>query len=377
MTLQTYLLAKAKRIANSRHQTVSFSDFMQAALYHPTNGYYNQPHFQLGARGDFTTASELSPLYAACFAKPAIATFHALNARNILEIGAGSGQFACHLMRTLQTKAALPDHYYIYDVSMTLRRAQQQFLQAHCPLFYHHFIWLDQLPDDYSGFVIANEVLDAMPVHCFEVGKEAIFERRVIVDTPFTWDIAPAEGLLRAYGESLQQQYDLPVGYIAEINIGLTHFFHQLTTACKEAVIIFADYGYGQREYYHPSRQGGTLTCYYQHTQNHDPFLHVGKQDITAFVDFTRVAEAAVAARWSLLGYTSQAAFLLDCGLVELMQEKEANLSELDRCEMNQALKILTLPTEMGERCKMMAFAKGADLLLPGFQLQDKIRELG
>lgn len=371
-----------REIIASQGGTLSFADFMQLALYHPQLGYYCNPTFEFGREGDFTTAPEISPIFAYTLARQCEEIFkiHALN--EILEIGAGSGQLAYHLLRALNEQQTLPRHYYIYEISASLRKKQQQYLKKVCPQWFDRITWLDQLPMDLSGIIIANEVLDALPVHCFKIENDQILERSVAwQDDRLIWKMTPpTHPLLTNRVQYLRDHYGLPEGYASEINLHLPNLITQMIHTLKRGVILLLDYGYGEREYYHPSRNKGTLTCFYQHQKHDDPLLYPGKEDITAHVDFTLVAENAIKQGATLLGYTTQAAFLLGCGLMTLAEKEEKKCDEISAFNLHQAIKLLTFPTEMGEVIKVMAIGKNlnenTDQRLMGFTLQDRTRDL-
>lgn len=367
-----------KDIAASPDGILSFSRFMALALYHPQYGYYQSDTFDLGKQGDFTTAPEMSPLFAACFARQALPIFTALGQTEILELGAGTGRFACDLIKELEQLGSPPSQYFIYEISPALRRRQQQVLQAACPTFFPRIVWLEHLPEHFTGLIIANEVLDALPTDRFCVQESVMTERGVAWENDaFVWrSRTPGTPELAQQLSLLQTRYPFPEGYESEINLQLSPFIQALARSLSQGVILLADYGYGQQEYYHPQRRQGTLTCFYQHRRHDNPLLLPGLQDITAHVDFTRVIEEAMENDCTFAGYTTQAAFLLGCGLLQIAQEQEKNLSQAEVFEQRQAMKRLTLPTEMGERVKIMALAKNLDLPLAGFALQDRRRDL-
>ncbi|OGT57641.1 MAG: hypothetical protein A3F43_06885 [Gammaproteobacteria bacterium RIFCSPHIGHO2_12_FULL_42_10] len=401
---------------------MSFADFMALALYHPTFGYYCQKDFAIGREGDFVTAPELSPLFAMCLAKPCQQLIEHARDTAILELGAGTGRLALELLCTLHASNASPKHYYIYEMSEHLREAQRTLIAAHKPAFLKNITWLTVLPAHFKGMIIANEVLDAIPVHCFCIEENNKIQERYITinacskppspgggglrwrnqdrihltpeamvpphpshhpegeggfEQTFIWHHAdPHSQVFDAEIKRLQTTYALPTPYASEINLNLVAFIQQLSTMLTEGILLFADYGYGEREYYHPAHNLGTLTCFYKHHHHDNPLLLPGKQDITAHVNFTRIAELATTQGLALSGYTSQTAFLLDCGLLQLAEEKQKHLTAAQIFEMNQAIKTLTWPTEMGERIKMIALNKNCDLPLLGFRSIDYRRML-
>lgn len=353
---------------------ISFAEFMNAALYHPTLGYYCRETMAFGHQGDFTTAPELSPLFAACFAKQCEQIFHHLEGGSILELGAGSGRFAHDILLALEKSGSLPRHYFIYEISPALRRKQAHLLETNIPQLAHQITWLDTLPAEFSGVIIANEVLDAMPVHCFRIEQEGACERGVSWEGgEFVWSSRVPDSELT---EKLQTLPSLEVGYESEINLELEAWVARLSNALTQGVILFSDYGYGHLEYYSPERSRGTLTCFHEHQRHDNPLIWPGRQDMTAHVDFTRVIESAFEQGCSLGGYTTQAGFLFSCGLKELAETAAQSLTPTALFQQSQALKTLTLPTEMGERIKVMALVKQMALPLIGFQVQDRRRDL-
>jgi SAM-dependent MidA family methyltransferase len=358
--------------------SITFENFMQLALYHPEFGYYNADSFALGKHGDFTTAPEISPLFAKCFARQIRQIHTELGSSHILELGAGTGRFAQDLITALDQSGNPPDHYYIYEISASLRKKQFANLKSHCPALLNRVSWLEQLPDAFTGTIIANEVLDALPVHRFRIEHDGIREICVATQNEeFIWRAEmPHSRELAETVRELQALYSLPTGYESEINLQIHQLIPLLAASLTRGALLLSDYGYGQQEYYHPERTRGTLTCFYKHRQHNNPLILPGLQDITTHVDFTRVIETASDHGCSLAGYTTQAAFLLANGLLQFAEEDERNLSAADELSLHHAVKLLTMPTEMGERIKVMALAKGLTLPLSGFALQDRRRDL-
>lgn len=370
---RSHLLSQViQQTIDAQQGFISFATYMDLALYEPRWGYYQSADFTIGQAGDFTTASHISPLYAQCFAQQCAQICQSLDQACILELGAGTGVFAHTLLTTLAQLGITP-HYYIYEVSAALKHKQQQVLQHHPKV-----TWLSQLPSALTGIIIANEVLDALPVHCFTLTNDGIAERGVTGHQQrFTWQTKLATNeLLIAKVEPLRHRYHLPCDYQSEINLQLPELIKQLSASLTQGVMLFADYGYGQAEYYHPERRHGSLTCFYEHHHHDQPLLYPGLQDMTAHVDFTAVAEAGVANGCTVRGYTTQAGFLFGCGLMELAATAETSLTVTQAYALHQAIKTLTLPTEMGERIKIMALTKQFEHPLRGFQWQDRKRDL-
>ncbi len=357
---------------------ITFARFTELALYFPGLGYYSAGQHKWGKEGDFVTAPEISPLFSQCVATQCKQILNELDKGDILEIGAGSGVFAKDILLELESLNSLPQHYFILEISAELRERQKQLLAHHCPHLLDRISWLDSLPKTaINGIIIANEVLDAMPVHCFRIENSEIKERCVTWDHDhFTWMLTPpTTSRLTQHIEFLLQEYTLPEGYESEINLILPAWINSITSTLNKGVILLFDYGYGRAEYYHPERKMGTLMCYYQHLRHDNPFKLIGLQDITAHVDFTTVAETACAAGYTLAGYSIQAAFLLNCQLLERAQKK-GKIALLNEIHQLQAIKKLTLPSEMGELIKVMALSKNYAKSLHGFPLPDRRRDL-
>jgi SAM-dependent MidA family methyltransferase len=353
---------------------ISFARYMELALYMPGLGYYSAGSHKIGTYGDFITAPEISPVFALCLAKQCSQIHKTLGSMDILELGAGTGKLACDLLLALEQLHALPEHYYILEVSAEFKARQKKMLAEKCMHLLDRVSWLTELPQALTGIILANEVMDALPVHCFRVENEKLFERCVTIDdNSFAWHIAEPNLELKVALQDRLNDIQMPSFYESEVNLFLPKWIQAITACIGKGVILFLDYGYGRREYYHTDRNSGTLMCFYQHRRHSDPFKLVGLQDITAHVDFTCVAEAAAATETTIAGYTTQAAFLLACGLMEIPQ---ASLTETERYQANQAIKLLTLPSQMGEIIKVMALSRNYHDSLLGFSLIDRKRDL-
>jgi SAM-dependent MidA family methyltransferase len=344
---------------------------MHLALYEPGLGYYSGGAEKFGAAGDFVTAPEISPLFAQCLARQALEIIDRTEG-DILELGAGTGRLAAELLLELERLARLPRRYLILEVSADLRAVQQQTLAQQLPPgLFAKVEWLDALPDGFSGLVLGNEVLDALPVHL--VGRhEGMFERGVACKgEAFVW--ADREGPSAAV-QSAVAGLTLPEGYLTEVCPSAAALVASLAGMMQSGVLLLIDYGFPRREYYHPQRDRGTLMCHYRHHAHNDPFLYPGLQDITAHVDFTTVAEAGVAHHLGLLGYATQAQFLINCGITELLGRVPADTTAYLQLA-SQAQKLLS-PAEMGELFKVLALGKHYDAPLLGFARGDRARTL-
>lgn len=353
---------------------ITFARYMELALYAPGLGYYSAGLNKFGVIGDFVTAPEISPLFARCVARQCQQVLQALGGGDILEFGAGSGIMAADLLAELEVLSSLPQHYFILEISAELRERQQATLARRAPHLLERVIWLDEIPrQKLRGFVFANEVLDAMPVHRFRLGAENTSELYVACEgDKFVWKAGPLSDpvLAERITDLRAMSPELNPGYISEINLAAPAWVWTLAAALESGMLLLIDYGYPRHEFYHPERARGTLLCHYRHHAHDDPFLHPGLQDITAHVDFTTLAEAGHKAGLDVAGYTTQAHFLLGCGLTELAVEAPG--SEVrQRVQLAEQIKRLTLPGEMGEVFKVLAMTRGISDPLLGFALRD------
>lgn len=346
-----------------------FDQFMASALYTPGLGYYSNSAQQFGtlpqSGSDFITAPELSPLFGQAFAQQLQQALHASGSAEIWEFGAGSGALAASILTALGHRL---ERYVIIDLSATLREQQRQTIARHAPEHAHRVQWLDMLPDAVQGVVIGNEVLDAMPVKLLHRHAGKWFERGVIFhafDEVFAWEDRPTA--LRPPVE-IEDEGD----YLTELGLQAQGFMRTLGEHMTCGAAFFIDYGFPEREFYHPQRSMGTLMCHHQHQADSDPLTNVGHKDITAHVDFTGVALAAQDAGFTVLGYTSQARFLFNCGLLNLMPKGDDTTALKIR---SASLKLVT-EHEMGEIFKVIAFTKGCDFDAIGFVDGDRTHTL-
>ncbi|MGC3983019.1 MAG: SAM-dependent methyltransferase [Steroidobacteraceae bacterium] len=352
---------------------LDFQSFMNLALYAPGLGYYSAGTHKLGHGGDFTTAPEISPLFSRCVARQCAQVLQTLGAGSVLELGAGSGVMALEMLRELQRQDCLPERYCILEVSADLRARQQALLQQHLPDYLPRVHWLDALPQDFVGVIVANEVLDALPVQRFSVQQGELQAMGVInTGNGLDWQARPADRALSTALQAIRDNVKViwPEGYCSEVNLQLPGWIHALANSLQQGVLLFIDYGLPQHQYYAGERSRGTLSCFFRQRMHEDPLINVGLQDITAWVDFTAVAEAGIAAGLELRGFATQAHFLFGAGLQHLL----ADMSEQDdalRWKLSQQVQKLTLPGEMGESFKAMALAKNYDEPLSGFGFRD------
>ncbi len=362
-------------ISASPSGSICFAHYMDQALYAPGLGYYSAGLSKLGAGGDFITAPEISPLFGRCIARQCREILAGLRGGEILELGAGTGRLAAEILLELEKLDALPERYCLLDRSADLRLRQQRHLQAIAPQLLSRIHWLNSLPErGFKGLILANEVLDALPVHRFCITGKGIAELQVGWEGGrFIWiQDCPAEPELVTQVEAIEAALGrrLPAPYLSEVNLMTGPWIASLAERLERGLLLFIDYGYPRCEYYHPERNMGTLICHYRQRAHPDPLILTGLQDITAFVDFTAVAEAATSCGLKVGGYTAQAYFLIACGLDKLLIELQPR-SPARYLDYARQAKLLTLPGEMGERFKVMALAKGWDAPLLGFAFCD------
>lgn len=359
---------------------ISFAHYMELALFAPGLGYYSAGAQKFGEQGDFVTAPEISSLFSRALARQVAEILSAFDgAGEVLEVGGGSGIMAADMLAELEALDTLPAQYRILELSADLQARQYDTLSAKVPHLLERVRWLNELPaPGFRGVVVANELLDALPVHGFvkaDGGGDTLQERGVsFVDGRFQWASDAAEEL--PVPDHLRELVaNLPPGYTSELNLAAAGWVRSIAERLEVGVVLLIDYGYAAAEYYDPRRNGGTLMCHYRHRAHADPFVYPGLQDITAHVDFTALAEAAVAVGLAVRGYNTQGFFLMGNGITELV----ASFEEIDQRQQilqAQQMRTLTLPTEMGERFKVMALARHYDAPLTGFSLQDLRHQL-
>ncbi len=362
------LLALVRDQIRAAGGAIPFSRYMELALYAPGLGYYSAGARKFGAEGDFVTSPELGPTFAECIAQCAAMVFAQLDGEvDFLEVGAGSGAFAEAALAHLATLGRLPANYLILEPSADLRERQFERLRAALPKdVLRRVRWLDGPPERaWRGMLFANEVVDALPTPRFVVHEGEVYEEYVALDAGggLIRVDQPADALLRAAVRHVERDLGapLPEGYRSELLPQLPYWVQAIGGLLRDGLMLFIDYGYPRREYYLPERSDGTLVCHHRHRAHGDPFHLPGLTDITAFVDFTALAEAGVGAGFDLAGYCPQANFLINCGLAERLAAIEAIADPVGRHHRHNEVKRLTLPGEMGERFQVMGFQRGVD----------------
>lgn len=351
---------------------ISFADFMQLALYTPGLGYYSGGATKFGGAGDFTTAPEMTPLFGRTLARQMSDILPHTEA-NVLEFGAGSGKLALDILLELEQLGRLPRTYYILDLSADLRERQQRTLQQHARHLLPRVEWIDELPSSFSGVMLGNEVMDAMPAHLVRLDRSGWRETGAgLAEGQLDWQTRPLADSRLVH---LCNQLNVTAPYQTEISLANRGFIRTLAERLTKGLILLIDYGFGADEYYHPQRNQGTLMCHYRHHAHDDAFFLPGLQDITVHVDFTAVAQTAIDHGLDLHGYTTQAHFLLNAGIGKLLEQLDPGNLPRYLPQAGAVQKLLN-PAEMGELFKVIALSRSLDIQLQGFSSGDRSRML-
>jgi len=328
-----------------------FSAYMDLALYTPGLGYYMRSDHPFGKKGDFVTAPEISPLFGQCLSQ----SFSDSKLTQIAEFGAGTGKLAKSLLAQENI-----EHYFIIEFSPALREVQKKTLEK----YLSRITWCNDIPAQFEGIILANEIIDAFPATKFCWKNNEVYEYYVTENAgEFFWHLdKPRE----SFTEHFVRHLSLPENYTSECHLDIAPWISHLSNHLKKGAIYIIDYGFPRHEFYHPERHQGTLMCHSQHKTHSNPLLSPGDEDITAHVDFTAIAEAAIESSLEVNAYTSQEAFLLDLGITNMAKSPE----EI------QAVKLLIHPAEMGELFKVMLLTRNTDTPFHGFSLQDRRNRL-
>lgn len=373
------LVARIRDEIDASGGSLSFERYMDMALYEPGLGYYSAGAAKFGAAGDFVTAPGVSGLFGRALSRQVAEILAVAEGNTVMELGAGDGGLAVDVLNGLREQSALPTRYVILEVSASLKARQQETLARETPDLLDRVQWLDVPPTEpFDGVILANEVVDALPVHRFVRRASGLRELRVTWrDEAFDWAEGEPPADLAEAVAGIEADLGAPLadGYESEVLTRVAPWLAEVCTGLRRGAALFVDYGYPRREFYHPDRRTGTLVCYYRHRAHPNPFVVPGLQDLTAFVDFTALAEAGLTARMAVAGYTTQAHFLMGCGLPTMLED--AALDTEERLRLAQQAKTLMMPGEMGERFKVMALARGLDHPLSGFAMADHRARLG
>ncbi len=379
LKLSQNLREKIRLAILENNGSIGFEQYMQMALYEPALGYYSAGSSKFGEQGDFITAPELSSIFSRCLAKQCQQVLSEISSGCILELGPGTGVMAIDILRELERNNVLPSIYYMLEPSADLRQRQQQRVKNEIPHLEERIRWLEHLPEKMiEGVILANEVIDAMPVKRIvfdhEIEEYAVTcESESSGQTRFQWVNKKFDqksmNIVQELLDTLKET--LPTPYTTEINFYLKPWLNSLNDILDKGLILISDYGYPRQEFFHPQRHAGTLICHYRHHAHDDPFLYPGLQDITASVDFTAVAEAAVDIGLHVSGFTTQAHFLIACGLDEIVSDHDSD-DVAKKVEITHQVSKLTMPGEMGEKFKFIGLTKSLDIQLKGFDFIDQ-----
>ncbi len=352
-----------------------FDKYMQAALYAPGLGYYVAGKRKFGAEGDYVTAPEIGELFGRCMARQCVEVLQETGG-DLLELGAGSGVLACTVLSELKRMDVLPDRYLILEVSPDLKVLQQSQLREQLGGLADRVMWLDQLPEaGFKGVMLANEVLDAIPARRFcanHLGE--VNELGVKVDNgQLALATQPADETLSDAVQARKKGLGWPATYCSELNLQAESWVGSLAERLEQGALLLFDYGFPRHELYHPDRAEGTLMCHYRHQAHSDALANPGLQDVTTHVDFTAIAEVGQDAELNLAGFTHQASFLMNLGLLEMISPDSDIEGQL---RLSQEIKKLTLPHEMGELFKAIAFTRNINATLSGFSRNDQSHRL-
>jgi len=358
---------------------IPFTRYMELAIYSPGMGYYCSGTTKFGCAGDFVTAPEFSSLFGRAIARQATQIIEGVGegSSDILEFGAGTGKLALNILLELEDLNRLPQHYFILEVSGELQEQQNKLFKKFAPHLLTRVKWLGNLPTKFEGLILANEVLDAMPVHLVVRRDNSLFERGVAWSGKrFEWsDRLLVEGELFKIAQEIIPRASFDNNYIetyvSEINLSVRGFIRSLANILQKGAVVLIDYGFRRDEYYHDQRNRGTMMCHYRHHAHDDPFYFPGLQDITSHVDFTAIADVATGEGLELLGYTSQAQFLINCGITEMLAQIPVENTG-DYLPMANQVQKLVSPAEMGELFKVIALGKDTQQSLIGFLSGDK-----
>jgi SAM-dependent MidA family methyltransferase len=353
------VLEELTKKINTNEGWINFSDYMQFILYEPSLGYYSSGTRKLGVGGDFTTAPEISNVFGRCLANCVIKILQDSPKQMILEIGGGSGQLAFDILTQLDNLGFIPDQYYILEISADLKDRQQRLLAKLPNNLLEKVIWLDSLPENLiTGVILGNEVLDAMPCRRFRIQDEDVYEigisfnnQRLIEQDKLADEVI--KNSVHKIEKELNRKF--ANGFISEIRPDYRHWFSTISSSLVSGAIVFIDYGYSRGEYYSADRSTGTLVCHYQNTAHYDPLFLPGVQDLSAWVDFSLVANVGLENGFKVDTYTSHRDFLLSAGILELVDQIS---DQNQRFKINHALKQLLLPSQMGDTFKFMLLSK-------------------
>ncbi len=369
--LSEQLKTKIIQAIHSNQGWISFDRFMEFALYDPEFGYYTGNLRKFGEKGDFVTASEISSFFAKTMCIQFEEIFLSID-KNIIEIGAGSGKFALEVIQSLDSKKI--DHYFILEISHSLRKHQYELLIKNLPPhLFGKVQWIDKIPQEYNGIIFCNELLDALPIDLIKKSSGIPYQKGVGLENDlFIWKDKAIKDLSKYDHINLES---LPDNYLAEDAIHIKSWINNISESISKGVVIIIDYGFNHSEYFHEQRSQGTLMCHFKHHAHDNPLIQVGIQDITSHVNFSYVAREASSKGLHINGFISQANFLINCGILELLEKVNIEDSLLYMKSVSEIQKLLS-PSEMGDLFKVMTIEKNIDINLVGLKNNNKVKTL-
>jgi len=391
--ISSELTQRVKTKIKENGSPIAFEAFMQMALYEPQLGYYQNNLHKFGEKGDFITAPEMGSLFAECIANSVIDTLNNDGLNSILEIGAGSGRLAVDLLKSLKHQNSLPAQYFILEPSATLQSQQKQLFEQEAVYFLNKVVWLAELPNEFEGIIIANEVIDAIPCQLIEQTEKGWLYQGIDLKNGELCRCLMEKVDCSSLPTCLIDEYNAEsyiLGYQTEIRRQSSGWLLSLSECLTKGHILLIDYGYPESEFYHPQRSQGSLTCFINHHRHFDYLKAIGLQDITAHVDFTNIARLSSEHGLSVDGFTTQAGFLLENGIIEkaeaLLNPIENMGLDIDRYKISQQIQKLMMPGQMGEVLKVMCLStqlnardltvKNTETSLKGFSMQDHLHRL-
>ena len=371
--LSEQLKTKIIQFIHSNQGWMSFDRFMDFALYDPELGYYTGALRKFGEKGDFVTASEISNFFAKTLCIQFKEIFQSVS-KSIIEIGAGSGQFALQVIQSLSSDHENINHYFILEISPSLRKQQYELLTKNLPShLFSKIQWIDEIPKEYEGIIFCNEFLDALPVELIKKDSGMYYQKGIGIENDLlVWKEKPIDDISNYEEIDLK---NLPDDYVAEYPLYIKNWLKKISQSLNKGIVFIIDYGFNQREYFHEQRSQGTLMCHFKHYAHDNPLIQVGIQDITTHVNFSYVAREASKLGLNITGFISQANFLINCGILNLLETINLENRALYMKSVSEVQKLLS-PSEMGDLFKVMTLEKNIDIDLLGLKQNNRVTKL-
>jgi SAM-dependent MidA family methyltransferase len=371
--LSEQLKTKIIQSIHSNDGWISFDRFMEFVLYDPELGYYTGTLRKFGEKGDFVTASEISNFFAKTLCIQFKEIFKSIS-RNIIEIGAGSGQFALQVMQFLNSDNENINQYLILEISPSLRKEQYDLLRKHLPAhLFSKIQWIDEIPKKYEGIIFCNELLDALPVDLIKKEAGMYYQKGIGIENEvLIWKDKPIKDISNYDQINLK---NLPDNYLIEYPLHIKNWLNKISQSLNKGIVFIIDYGFNHTEYFHEQRSQGTLMCHFRHYVHDNPLIQLGIQDITTHVNFSYVAREASKLGLNTTGFISQANFLINCGILNLLEKINIENRALYMKSVSEVQKLLS-PSEMGDLFKVMILEKNSDLNLLGLQQNNRVTKL-